>query len=354
MMNCRISKIEVGLAVMILLGGAPRAAAQDEAPAQDDEPLYEELVRHFKKPYLSIGALFQAVADFQAERSFAGSNGFSIANMRISLSGELDGGFGYFFQTNFVRSPAILDASLHYRVAPALVVEAGLFKAPFSRELLTGAGAIDFVNRAQVVRALAPARQIGAAVGGTLLDGALAWDAGLFNGNGFDGLGNDNDDFLWAGRLAIHPPGFQTPDTGDGLEIALNVGTSRDDDADLGDFVPGFDGERRLVGGDFRWESGRLLIAGELIAADLDPSVGGEFDPHGFHLTAGWHLTAKAQVLGRWDSFSPDGIAPDSDLLIAGLNIWPTRVTELQVNYIYHTQESLENSQLLVNAQVSF
>ena len=47
------------------------------------------------------------------------------------------------------------------------------------------------------------------------------------------------------------------------------------------------------------------------------------------------------------------GIA-ESDLLIAGLNVWPTRVTELQVNYVYRTQESLENSQLLVNAQVSF
>jgi hypothetical protein len=94
------------------------AATPVRAQQEEGEPLYDELVRTFKKKSLSIGALFQTVGVFQWERSLPGGNGFSIANMRLSISGELDSGFGYFFQTNFARSPTVLDAMMYYKVSP--------------------------------------------------------------------------------------------------------------------------------------------------------------------------------------------------------------------------------------------
>ncbi|MDA0329929.1 MAG: hypothetical protein O2958_13090 [Gemmatimonadetes bacterium] len=51
----------------------------------------------------------------------------------------------------------------------------------FSRELLTFALAIDFVNRSRVVDALAPGRQMGVQVGGRVGTGAN-WSIGTFSG----------------------------------------------------------------------------------------------------------------------------------------------------------------------------
>lgn len=182
-----------GILLFLLIGSAINA---------QDEPLGEALKENFKKSYLSVGMLLQTVGDFQAERVAAGNNGFNISNFRLSLSGELDRGFAYFVQANFIASPAILDARLSYRLSPHLLLDAGLFKAPFSKEFLTTADAIDFVNRAQVVTALVPGREIGVQLRGELAGPAVTATIGGFNGNRSAANNNDNGEFLYAGRLA--------------------------------------------------------------------------------------------------------------------------------------------------------
>ncbi len=328
----------------------PMARAQ-----QAQEPRLDELIANFKKPYLSFGALFQFVGDFQPERSFGGSNGFSIGNMRVSLSGELDQGFGYFFQTNFATAPAILDAKAYYRFSPALVVDVGLYKAPFSRELLTGAGALDFVRRSQVVTALAPARQIGASLRGDVADGVVSYGVGIFNGNKFNGNRNDSNEFLYVARLSVFPKALKGTKPGDRLELAINVARSEDEDTDFGGgFLSDFQGEQTLVGGDFRLTRDRFLLAGEFIAARLEFAAGPTADPTGFHLTGGYQLTEWSQFLVRWDSLSPDGVTGESDLVLLGYNIWPTGATQLRANYVIPTVGGVDNHQLLMSAQVAF
>jgi hypothetical protein len=321
-----------------------------------DEPLFQALTNAFKKEYLSIGVLLQSVADFQVERSFAGNNGFNISNMRIILAGELDEGFGYVFRTNVVSSPAILDAKMHYRISPALTLDAGLFKSPFSAEFLIGAESIDFVNRSQVVTALAPGRQIGVQARGWVSQNVVSYAAGVFNGNSYARNNNDNDDFLYAGRLALYPTIFNESNSSARLEIAVNVAHSHDDRATLGGGLLGnFSGKRTLRGGDFRLTREKLLLSGEAIYARLKFGGATTAKPFGYHATAGYMITSKSQLLLRWDSFTPDGLRPDSRLLIVGYNLWPTKVTELQVNYIIPTDSGdIEHHQLLVNAQLTF
>ena len=71
-----------------------------------------------------------------------------------------------------------------------------MFKAPFSKEFLIGADAIDFVNRSRVVAVLAPGRQIGLQARGRLNPGIpVDYNLGIFNGNGYGGNSNDNNDF---------------------------------------------------------------------------------------------------------------------------------------------------------------
>lgn len=339
------------MGVTLLLPGNHGAAN-----AQSGEPKFEELKETFKKDYLSLGVLMQTVGDFQIERSFPGNDGFSIANFRLMLSGELDKGFGYLLQANFVASPALLDAMMYYHLSENLMLDVGLFKAPFSKEFLTPASAIDFVNRSQAVTALTPGRQIGVQIAGTAANDIIQYQAGLFNGNSFRQNANDNDNFLYAGRLMLFPllAGAERPE--EELEIGLSLAVSKDDNATLGGILAqNFSGDRLLLGGDVRWAFGKYLVSGELVYGQLDFAPGPTQDIIGWHATGGVMLTPNSQALLRLDRLDPDNLQSDSTLLIFGYNLWPTQATELQVNYIINTDNAdIENHQILVNGQLGF
>lgn len=338
----------IGVLVLAAALGVAQAAR-----AQDQESEFARLVAQFQRPYLSIGTLLQTVADFQLDRSMSGNNGFSVANFRLRLSGELDEGFGYFLQTNFAATPAILDAYLTYRPSSTVLLQAGQSKAPFSGEFLTPASTIDFVNRSQVVTALAPGRQIGAQLQVARDDGSFGVRFGVSNGNGTSPNGNDNADLLYAVRF------FATPDLGEGdhrLTLAVNVARSQDQAAAFGNgFRTAFTGSRTLVGGDLRFTGGRNLLSAEVISANLDPDVGPEVNPVGWHVTVGRMLKEKVQGLVRWDAFDDDTFAGRTDWIVLGLNIWPTSATEFQFNYLVDLDSAdFDNHQLLVNMQFGF
>jgi hypothetical protein len=321
-----------------------------------EEPAFEQLKSTFQHEYLNIGMLVQTVADFQIERTFPGNNGFTIANARLNLFGSLDGGFGYLFTTNFATSPAILDAMVSYRVIPELTISAGQFKSPFSAEFLVYAGSIDFVNRSQVVTALAPGRQIGLQIGSELVQDDLSILAGVFNGNGTFGSGNDGGNFLYVGRVIVSPIGTPVEPASGYLGMALNAAVSKDTDATLvNGLLPEFSGTRLLLGADFLYASGPVQLSGEVIYSQFQDTNGMRHRPFGFHLTSGYRVSKRAQVLLRLDSFYADGLNDDSHLAIVGFNLWPTTVTELQMNYIVPTYGTgFKNHQLLVNAQLGF
>lgn len=342
--------------IPVLLGLLfPSAAA-----AQQEEPLFAQLQRTFKQPYLSFGLLVQVVGDFRADPPAAG-NGFSLGTARLKVSGELDGGFGYLLQTDVSGSPAVLDARLSWRATPALAIAVGRFKVPFSGEFLTGAAAIDFVERSQAVSALAPNRQIGAQVSAGVAD---RWrlTAGAFNGN--RGVANDNNHLLYAARLGWSDPNRLTGPAPSGLAGGVNVAVSEDDGLTIpGTAVIGFTGTRLLLGGDARWASDGLLVSGEVVyarfteAAVVGPDIVTE--PFGLHVTAGYMVAPRAQALLRLDRFDPD-VGAESMLLVAGLNLWPTAVTELQVNASVNVdrqvpgESSVGDLRLLANFQVAF
>lgn len=328
------------------------ASARAQAPA--DEPLLEALTETFKREYLSFGMLTQAVGAFYAD-SDDGRNGFSLGAARLSLRGTLDEGFSYVMQTDFTRTPVILDARVSYAFSPAFIVNAGMFKAPFSAEFLIPAANIDFVNRATVVNVLAPNRQIGVSVRGRLGGGRLGYRVGVFNGNGRDLGGNDDTAFLYAARLAT-----TTSWNGGRLELGANVAHNETR-------LPGADLRRLLGGADFRLTHGALLLAAEVITSDFEldaePASPVSIAPTGFYLTGGYMLVPdRHQLLVRLDHFDPDvatnfdpGIGTKRTLVVLGYNFWPTRATEVQLNYLFPTGDDggLDQSFLLVNFQVA-
>lgn len=337
-----------------IVGGALCAmAVSSPLAAQSDEPEFGRLVESFKKPYFSVGVLIQTVADFQIERSEPGGNGFTLANARLNVGGELDGGFGYFLQANFAGSPTILDARLSYRPTRAVRLSVGQFKAPFSYEFLTSAASIDFVNRAQVVTTFAPNRQLGAEVAVGAASGPIGISAGVFNGNAFRANGNDGNDLMYVMRVSGTPVRSR-PDRNTQLRFGVNAAFSQDAAAAIPGLVTAFTGDRTLLGADARFTSGPVLLSGEVLYGRLDPPIGTTLEPWGFHATAGYKFTPKTQGLVRWDRLDLDFLG-SRDLVIFGFNVWPTQATEMQVNYLFDTdQASFDNHQLLVNFQVGF
>ncbi len=339
-------RLRTGLVLVGLSCLASPLAAQDS--------LLTQLAQRFKSKPLSLGALLQVVGDYQNETRSTGVNGFRIANFRLKLSGELDGGYGYTLQTNFAAAPAILDAELHYRVTDALVLQAGQFKAPFSRELLTGAGDLDFIDRSRVVTALAPNRQMGAEIHGRLSEGRVEYATGVFNGNGIGARANDDDRVMVAGRLGWWLLGA-APGATTRLEFGGNLAYSEDANVSLGSLGTGFAGKRTVWGADLRYTSGLALLAVEIVGARLEPTGGGTAKPYGWQVTVGSKPGAKVQLLARWDAIRPDGLGGDSDLLVLGFRAAPTGAVQFRVNHIIDLDNAeLSRHRFQAGAQLGF
>lgn len=322
------------------------------------EPAFEKLAEFVKRDYFSMGAVLQVVGDVQAERTLSGNNGFSVANFRLNFRGRLDGGFGYWLQASFTSSPAILDGSMYYEPDPAARITVGRFKSPFSAELLIAAPDIDFVNRSQVVSALAPGRQIGVKLSGKTNNSVFSYAAGVFNGNSPSDNANDNNDFMYVARAAISTT-FGDDNHDGNFEIGANVAQSHDSEYSLhGDRMSSFTGHRTIFGADFRLGIRKWLVSGEAIAADLDPGSSEAMKPFGYHLTAGYMVADNSQLLARWDSFDAEDLfitGGKTDWVVFGFNHWPTKATELQANYIIDVDDNaLKHHQWLINLQIVF
>jgi hypothetical protein len=239
---------------------------------EENESKIDQLIEKVKSPEINLGLLIQFVADYQDYRVLPGQNGFSLGSARIILHGELDNGFGYLFQTNFIKSPAILDAMVSYTFSEFLSIKTGLFKVPFSNEFLIFGGDIDFVNRSQVVTLLAPGRQIGMQASSRIFNQRLKGSIGIFNGNNPGLNSNDNNKYLIAGRLDLHEKSFLT--TEGILKGALNAAYSEDKEINFSNLVllPVFEGKRYIYGADVRLELSNFLISGEYILARFDPN----------------------------------------------------------------------------------
>ena len=339
-----IKSVILTLLLGFLAGFNPGLKAQDTEGADLDS--FEE---QFKKEFFSVGTLVQTLGRYEPGQ---GEGGFSVGNARIQVFGELDRTFGYQVQANFARTPALLDANLYYRFSPKATLKAGLFKTPFSYEYLMSAAATDFVRRATVVGQLAPNRQVGMQLGGRFSDDTFRYRAGVFNGNSYGIAGNTDDNLMYTGRLEGH---FQTG-TDDISEIVVGANISYENKEQFstgGNLRSSFAGEQTLAGVDARLQREKLMLGGELIYSWMNPNMGPQFNPFGYQLTAAYDVAPETELLLRWDHFDADGLASDSELLLAGLNLFPTNYTKLEFNYALPLERDIEFSQVLMNLQIS-
>lgn len=353
------------LAVLVLLFGLPSRPAYaegDEAEAAGNseriEPGFHVTPERFEitppghvEPLYFIG-LFAADAGVGPNSVTDFDGGYDITDARLAMGGRLEKGFGYFLQANLIQSTPLLDLILDWNGPAAgngfgsgLRLAAGYFRTPFGGELLIGAPNLDFINRSQIVRALAPGRQVGLQIDQKLVGDAAVLHIGAFNGNGLNT--NDDERLLYMMRLdgtiqcacglgeatvTERANGLVAPAPETEWRYGLNVAYSEDDDARLGlGLRDRFEGKRLLSGADLRWTRDKLFLSAEAIYGRIAPrGPGGGRDVYGYQASLGWKITEMFQALIRYDALWAGSLVSDRDLAIASLVVTFSKYVSIQ------------------------
>ncbi|PAU94987.1 hypothetical protein CK503_05865 [Aliifodinibius salipaludis] len=311
------------------------------------EQQVKNLQEHLKNDYFSFGILLQGQADFQPERN--AGNGFHASKARFKMGGTFDGKFGYKLQATMLKSPSVLDANAYYRPSSQVELKAGLFKSPFSHEYLTGAGSVLFARRSTAVNQLGTKRQLGLQLDTYTSEKTFRFTGGIFNGNGYNGNSNDDNKFLYVGRVESY--------FGDGdnqTKLGVSVANETKDTPGSGNLSTGYIGQQTLLTTYASTTQGKLLLDGEFINAWRNPDVGADSNPYGYYVTAGYLVTDNSRLLARWDAFEGDNLAQDSEHILVGFNHSPNKFTKLKLTYSFPTDDSFDKSNFFAILQVGF
>jgi phosphate-selective porin OprO/OprP len=295
-----------------------------------------------KEPTLRLGGLLQG----QAELGDRGDLRWDSANdriflrrARINLQGRFLEAFEFRLEADAAGTLAatsglrlqLTDGYVDWKRYQAASVRVGQFKTPFGFEQLFSDPRLVTPERSLANDRLTLSRQSGVQVSGELLEGRLSYAAGLFNGTGANSNANDNDQFLYVGRLAGKP----LP----GLSLGANAYTSHDDAVPLGpefrvDLTPStpapdnvFQGERSATGLDLQWQWKRLELWAEAMRVRFEPAdaiPADRFRADGGYLQAGFYVVpGKLQAVVKVETFDPDDGADDDavDTITAGANL---------------------------------
>jgi phosphate-selective porin len=300
---------------------------------------------------------------------------FRLRRARVNLTGDfaeqfdfkVEGDFGQNDGTNNNRTAfSGTDIWLNWHQFPGAQIKIGQFKAPFGLDQLTPDTSLYTIERTLPTGAITPDRQIGAQLWGMPFTNIwprqkdlLTYYAGIFNGNGKNTTVNDNNNFMYVGRLesTLFKDVFGK---GSFLKLGADVLNSRDDkgtnisqsgnllvnsDGSLSPFVlPGAD-ERTAWSVDAWVKLGPFDLIGEYLQEHVNgrtvngvPPGFADFTTDGYYVTAGYFLIPKKlQAVVQWQDLNP-GQKGDDGLysILGGLNYYiHGDDLKVMVNYIH-------------------
>jgi phosphate-selective porin OprO and OprP len=300
---------------------------------------------------------------------------FRLRRARINLTGDFAEQFDFKIEGDFGQSDGTsgsrtafsgTDIFVNWHQFPEAQIKVGQWKAPFGLEQLTPDTTLLFAERSLPTGAITPDRQIGAQLWGKPLASIwpdqkdlLTYYAGIFNGNGRNITNNDNNNFMYVGRLesTVFKDFFGK---GSYLKLGADILNSRDDagtnisqganllvndDGSLSPFVLPEADERTAWSVDAWLKLGPFDLIGEFLQERVQPrTVPGatpafsKFTTDGFYVTGAYFLIPKKlQLAARWEHLNPgqkgnDGISS----ITGGLNYYIRGDDlKLMVNYIH-------------------
>jgi phosphate-selective porin OprO and OprP len=301
---------------------------------------------------------------------------FRLRRARINLTGDFAENFDFKVEGDFEQSDGIssnrtdfsaTDIFVNWHQFPEAQIKVGQWKAPFGLEQITPDTALLLAERSLPTGAITPDRQIGAQVWGKPFThiwpeqkDLLTYYAGIFNGNGRNVSVNDNNNFMYVGRLELMPFKGKILGQDSNLKLGADVLNSRDDkgtnisqtlnllvnsDGSLSPFVlPGAD-ERTAWGLDASLKIGPFDLIGEYLEEYVNGrTVNGvapgfaDFTTTGFYITSGYFLIPqKLQAVVRWEQLNPGQKGNDGiHSITGGLNYYiHGDDIKLMANYIH-------------------
>jgi phosphate-selective porin OprO/OprP len=301
---------------------------------------------------------------------------FRLRRTRVNLTGDFAEQFDFKVEGDFGQGDGLnsnrlafsaTDIFVNWHQFPEAQVKVGQWKAPFGLEQLTPDPSLIIIERSLPTGAITPDRQIGAQLWGKPFTNIwpdekdlLTYYAGIFNGNGRNVSVNDNNNFMYVGRLEVMPFKGKIFGQESSLKLGGDVLNSRDDagtnisstlnllvnaDGSLSPFVlPGAD-ERTAWGVDAWLKLGPFDLIGEYLQEKVNgrtvngvPPGFADFTTNGYYITAAYFLIPKKlQAAVQWQDLNPGQRGSDGiHSITGGLNYYiHGDDLKLMVNYIH-------------------
>ncbi len=290
---------------------------------------------------------------FAEEDGDTGNATFTMRRVRPILEGTVYKYFDFRIMPDFGGGNTVLqDAYADIRYFPYASLRAGKFKPPVSLERLQSGAEMTFIERS-ILQNLVPNRDVGVQLYGDLLEGALGYQVGIFNGS-FDGeAGRDvdlNDDKDFAGRVFTIP--FKNTDIdplkGFGFGLAGTFGHQN------GESLTGlqyktagrsnyflYNADARVVSRGDHWRvvpqlyyyfgpfglMGEYAVSHQVVEGTAGGAARADYDATGWFLQASWVLTGEDNTYksvtpinnfdprqGRWGAFEIGARVANTDL----------------------------------------
>ena len=317
---------------------------------------------------------------------------FRLRRARINLTGDFAENFDFKVEGDFETSDGLssnrtafeaTDIFVNYHQFPEAQIKVGQWKAPYGLEQLTPDTSLLLIERSLPTGAITPDRQVGAQIWGKPFTNIrpeqkdlLTYYAGIFNGNGRNVSINDNNNFMYVGRLELMPFKGKIFGQDSSLKLGADALNSRDDkgtnisqtlnllvnsDGSLSPFVLPGAAERTAWGLDAALKLGPFDLIGEYLEEYVNGrTVNGvapgfaDFTTTGFYVTGAYYLIPKKlQAVVRWEQLNPGQKGDDGiHSITGGLNYYiHGDDIKLMANYVHTWSDFREAHPQLGNDQ---
>ena len=322
----------------------------EKAVVEEEKPPFFVVPRasEFK---LVLGGYIQINFEDGDVSAFEGSFGlrapkdrFRLRRTRVNLTGDFAEQFDFKVEGDFGQGDGLnsnrlafsgTDIFVNWHQFPEAQVKIGQWKAPYGLEQLTPDPSLIIIERSLPTGAITPDRQIGAQLWGKPFTNVwpeqkdlLTYYAGIFNGNGRNVSVNDNNNFMYVGRLESTLFKSKVWGQESSLKLGADVLNSRDDkgtnisqtlnllvnaDGSLSPFVLPSADERTAWGVDAWLKLGPFDLIGEYLEEYVNgrtvngvPPGFANFTTDGYYITAGYFLIPKKlQAVVQWQDLNP-------------------------------------------------
>ncbi len=345
---------------------------------------------------LTLGGYIQMNSESGDVSAFEGRFGltalkdrFRLRRARITLAGDYKEQFEFKIEGDFEQSDGLASATrtgfsstdifINWHGVPEANIKVGQWKAPFGLENLTPDSQILTIERSLPTGAIVPERQIGVMLWGKPLANVLpdqkdlvTYYAGMFNGNGRNFNNNDNNEFMYVGRIELQPfKGevmgqeaslkiggdyfFTRDETGTNISPALNLRVNAD--GSLASYTLLSPDERHAYSFDAWLKIGPFDLIGEYFSENVQPRgvpLFSEFDPSGYYVQGSYFIIPKKlQLVAKYESLNPGQVAGDDiSSITGGINYYiHGDHIKLMANYIHTWSDFREANPLFGDDQ---